>query len=99
MQLYLLQCWASPHPLLPGLQVGELVDFDSCPAGSGDPAPVGNIGNCALVTHEILVPAVLEMLVHYAVQTTGFILVAVDAVWDLFRGVLPILSIHEDKDG
>lgn len=60
---------------------------------------MGDIGNGTLVANEVLISAVFEMLVHYAVQATGFILVAVDAVWDFFRSVLPILSVHGDKDG
>ena len=79
--------WPRQHPLLPRLQMRELVDIDARPSGRRHPAPVCDVGNGAFVADQIARCGGGEMAVEDTVQAAGFVLVAGDAVVDLGGGV------------
>lgn len=54
---------------------------------SFDPAPARDVGNGAAVADQVARRRLGQMGVHDAVQAARLVLVAVDAVLDLFRGV------------
>lgn len=41
------------HPILPRLQMRELINFDARPSGGCDPAPVRDVCYCALLADEV----------------------------------------------
>jgi hypothetical protein len=71
----------------------EIVNVDACPPSRGNPAPVRNVGDAALVPDQVVGLVVTEMLVEDAVEPTGLVLVSIDAVFDLLGSVLnpPVL--------
>ena len=90
------------HPLLPLLQMRELIDVDAGPCGRGDPAPVRNVSYRALVTYQVSGRGGGEMRVQDPVQAAGFVLVPRDAVVDLFGGVaeeVVRLALHGSDAG
>ena len=75
------------HPLLPRLEMRELVNVDARPSGRRHPAPVRDVGNGASVADQVARRRGGEMFVEDAVEAAGFVLVAGDAVVDLGGGV------------
>jgi len=84
----LLHRRTSPHAVFPSLQSREVLDVDAGPACCADPTPVGDVSDGTLVAYQIVGLAVAKVLVQDAVETSGLVLVAVDAVFDLFWCVL-----------
>lgn len=59
--------WPGPHTVFPGFQVREGLDVHTSPSSGGDPAPVGDIRDGALVANQIIDLAVAKVLVQDAV--------------------------------
>lgn len=85
------------HPLLPCFQMGKLVDVDSGHTSPGNPSPVCNVRNGTLAADEVPGCWLGQMLVKDAVQPPCFILVPIDAIFDLLGGIseeMVCLSLH-----
>lgn len=83
----LLGALAPEHPVLPGLEVRELVDVDTGPAGVRDPPPVHDVGDGDVVADEVPGLGGGEVLVEHAVEASRLVDVAVDAILDALGGV------------
>lgn len=68
------------HALLPGFQGREFIHFNTGPPCSGNPAIVSNVGNGALVAHQVRVLCLRQMLVENAIKAPRLVLVARDSV-------------------
>ena len=72
----------SEHSLIPRLQRWELVDINTSPESSSNPALVCNIGDSTFVANQVARGGFLELGIEHAVETTGFIDIALYAVFD-----------------
>lgn len=75
------------HALLPGLQIREVLDFNTSPSSSSHPAPVRDIGDGNMVADKIPGLGLSEMLVQDTVQTAGLVDVPVHTVLNALRGI------------
>lgn len=93
----LLNTWSGKHSVIPSLQSWKLVDIDSGPECGGHPSPVGDIGDSASIPDKISGGRFLKMCVEDAVETTSFVGVSLNSVFDTFWGVageVICLSLH-----
>lgn len=77
-----------PHPLFPALEMWKRLNVDSCPTTCRNPSPVSDVGNGTFIADQVLGLGISEMLVEDAVETFGFILVAVDCCEKSARSVV-----------
>lgn len=90
------------HPLLPGLQMRELLNIDASPSSSSHPAPVRDISDGNMVTDNISGLGLSEMLVQDTVQAAGLIDVSVHTVLNVLRGIpreVVSLALHGTNAG
>lgn len=73
------------QPLFPCLQVGKFVNVNSGPARTSHPAPVRNVGNGDVISHQVSRFARGEVLIDNIIQTPSLIDVAIYAVFDALR--------------
>lgn len=89
----LLHALPRQHLVQPRLEVRELLDVDAGPAGTGDPAPVRDVGDGDVVADQVAGLRLGEVRVKDGVEAAGFVDVAVYAVFDgLGRVAVEVLS-------
>jgi len=89
--LHFMRIWHMPsllhsrpghHAIIPRLDRGKFVNIKASPECTGNPAPGCNISDGTLIADYVSRGGIFELFVEDAVETSGFVDVAVYTVFD-----------------